>query len=97
MSESKRKSAVHRIRMKAARAIDFPACAVCDVSSFSVESDASMLVNGCRSVISYERELVVLQLCEMQLAVGGRDLVLKSYFSDSISISGVIEKIEILK
>lgn len=91
------KKVMHKIGMGTARAIDFPACAACSVSSFSVESNLYMMVHGCRSVVSYERDRVVLQLCEMKLSVMGQGLVLKSYFSESISISGIIDKIEIIK
>lgn len=91
------KRVMHKIGMNTARAIDFPICASCAVSSFSVEANTSMLVNGCLSVGSYEMDEVVLQLHEMKLYIKGKELILKSYFADSISISGIIEEIKIIK
>ena len=53
----------------------------------------SLLVKGCRRILGYSPELVVLDLKRDKLTVRGKRLVCTSFYNRSVSVEGVITSI----
>ena len=54
------------------------------------------MIDGCKSITAYRQDCIVLQLCDRNLRIRGKELILKSYYGSSISVSGRIESIELI-
>lgn len=86
----------NKIARAAARAIDFPQSAFGCSSSFSCDGDSMMMIEGCKSILNYRQDCILLQLCDRRLKIGGEELILKTYYKSSISVCGRIRSIELI-
>ena len=84
-----------RLSSKAARLMEFPENALGSVSDVSLVGNGSVMINGCRSVTSYEKTRIVLRLCDRSIEITGDGLLLKTYYKKSISVSGRIDAIRL--
>ncbi len=55
-----------------------------------IVSNSSVKVNGCRRIVDYSSEKVVLSMKEYELTVVGRNLTLSSYGENTASVTGEI-------
>ena len=53
----------------------------------------SLLVKGCKRIIGYSPEAVVLEIKKDKLRVKGKRLVCTSFHSGSVSVEGVIDSL----
>ena len=78
------------LRKKLAAIVDFPESALGGCSYIEIESDCSVKINGCREIIDYSGEKVVLSSSEFNILVIGHSLTLMSYGSNTAMIKGEI-------
>ncbi len=72
-------------------ALDFPVGALGSVSTFAGTGNRELMLCGCRGLVSYTGERVVLTMCDGGLTVTGRGLEVKSFTGGRISVTGSIE------
>ena len=53
----------------------------------------NVVVRGCRRIIKYSTERVVLKMCRYSLIVTGKRLACLTYFSGAVSVEGIIDSI----
>ena len=53
----------------------------------------SLLVRGCRRILGYSPEYILLELKKDKIAVNGKRLVCTSFHGGSIGVEGVIESL----
>ena len=51
----------------------------------------NVVVRGCRRIIKYSTERVVLKMCRYSLTVTGKRLACLTYFSGAVSVEGIID------
>jgi len=59
-------------------------------------SNREAVVEGCRSILSYDDLQIKLAAEKMQIAFYGRELSLKNLNSESVIIEGIIERVEFI-
>ncbi len=59
-------------------------------SNIEIISNSFVRINGCRRIIDYCSDKVILAMKEYELTVCGRDLSLSSYGERTATISGLI-------
>ena len=59
-------------------------------SYIEIVSNSTVKVNGCRRIIEYSSETVILSMKEYELTVSGRELTLSSYGESTAAVSGQI-------
>ncbi len=78
------------LRKKLAAMADLPESAFGGCSYIEIESDRSVKINGCKEIIDYSSEKVILSSNEFDILVIGRGLTLMSYGSNTAMIKGEI-------
>ncbi len=61
----------------------------------TLENDRNVWVDGCLAILVYERDKVAIKLSRRNLIVNGSELVLKSYSSHELCISGRISSVNL--
>ena len=86
-----------RARAKRAfsRLFDFPQEMFGGTSNVTLTSDCEALICGCRRVREYERCVIRLALCDVELTVRGEDLSMKTFFGNQILVCGKIRGLEL--
>ena len=64
-------------------------------SHIEIVSNSSVKVNGCRRIVDYSSEKVVLSMKEYELTVVGRNLTLSSYGENTAVASGEILSVKL--
>ena len=64
-------------------------------SHIEIVSNSTVKVNGCRRIIDYSSDKVVLSMREYDLTVVGRNLTLTSYGVNTAAISGEIVTVKL--
>jgi hypothetical protein len=64
-------------------------------SHIEIVSDSLVKVNGCRRIIDYTCDKVVMSMKEYELTVVGRSLILSSYGENTAAISGQIMSVHL--
>ena len=64
-------------------------------SHIEIISDSTVKVNGCRRIVEYSSETVILSMKEYDLTVVGRDLTLSSYGENTAAVSGKILSVKL--
>ena len=72
------------------RLLDLPGEALARTSAITLTSDCEALVAGCRRILVYECDRVVLSLCDCRVTFEGEDLIMRTYFGNQIRICGRI-------
>ncbi len=60
-----------------------------------IVSNSSVKVNGCRRIVDYSSDKVVLSMKEYELTVVGRNLTLSSYGENTASVTGEIISVKL--
>lgn len=58
-------------------------------------SDRSLTVNGCRKIVEYGKESIVLRLRGVTVSVSGEDLRPESLINGEIAVRGKIKRVEL--
>ena len=61
--------------------------------SVSMRGDREIYISGCRRILEYSRERIVLSIKEFCLIVCGENLICSSYFERSVGIEGRIDSL----
>ena len=61
--------------------------------SLNMRGDREIYVSGCRRILEYSRERIVLSIKEFCLIVCGENLICSSYFERSVGIEGRIDSL----
>ena len=64
-------------------------------SHIEIISNSLVKVNGCRRIVDYSSDKVVLSMREYNLSVEGRDLTLSSYGESTATVSGYILSVKL--
>ncbi len=64
-------------------------------SHIEIVSNSSVKVNGCRRIIDYSSDKVILSMKEYELTVVGRNLTLASYGENTAAVSGHILSVKL--
>ena len=63
--------------------------------SLHMRGEREIYVSGCRRILEYSREKIVLSIKGFSLIILGADLVCSSYFDRSVGIDGKIDAISV--
>ena len=64
-------------------------------SHIEIISNSLVKINGCRRIVDYSSERVVLAMREYELSVIGRSLALSSYGECTATVSGEISSVQL--
>ena len=64
-------------------------------SHIEIISDSTVKINGCRRIIEYSSDTVILSMKEYDLTVSGRDLTLSSYGESTAAVTGKILSVKL--
>ena len=81
-----------KLKKRLLRFVDLPEDAL-GGSHIEIVSDSIVKVNGCRRIIDYSSDTVVIMMKEYCLTVNGRELTLSSYGENTATVSGVIKSV----
>lgn len=78
------------IRKKLAKAADLPETAFGNCPYIEIEGNGSVKIDRCLEILSYESDRAELQLAGMKVIITGKELMLRSYGTKAIKLSGEI-------
>ena len=64
-------------------------------SYIEIVSNSTVKVNGCRRIVEYSSDKVILSMKEYDLTVTGRELTLSSYGENTAAVSGAILSVKL--
>ena len=73
---------------------ELPLSEICREPIISILGRREITVDGAVSVVKYEREIIILELCNDIIKIYGKKLEMKSYSGTAITIGGEIEQVE---
>lgn len=82
------------ISQKLSNAFDLPREMAGGVSTLIITGNNEISINECGCIIKYENGELFLQLCDYILKIYGNNIMLKTYFSNSMLVHGDFNKIE---
>lgn len=88
--------AASKAAMKATKALDLPVDLVAGMVHFEFSSNREVVIEGCRGVLEYDENIVCIDTGKMTVRFMGRDLQLRNYVDQSVTIDGFINSVEFL-
>ena len=88
------KKSFNKIMANISNITELPLNEICREFTAGISGRREITVDGVRSIIKYETEEIVLDVCGEYILVFGKGLQLKSFFKMSLCISGELDKIE---
>lgn len=83
-----------KLKKRLLRFVDLPEDAF-GGSHIEIVSDSIVKVNGCRRIIDYSSDKIVMSMKEYELTVTGRGLTLSSYGENTAAVSGQIVSVRL--
>lgn len=80
-----------------ASTLGFPATVSPYVPDIHIEGTQEVSVEGCRGILEYEKDRIVLRLCNKCVMIQGSRLTMRSYFGNHIRIMGDIISVSFLE
>lgn len=77
--------------------LDVPLESVSAVSVVEVKGGCEAVVIGCRGVLEYGRETILLRVREGTVRILGASLEMQSLLQDSVTVRGVIEAVHLTR
>lgn len=75
------------------KAIGLPADMISGCSHFEINGNKEAVIEGCRSILQYDENVVRINMGKMITSFEGRDLQIKCLKPDSLVIEGFITEI----
>lgn len=82
------------ISQKLSDTFDLPREVTGGVSTLIITGNNEISINECGCIIKYEDGELFLQLCDHVLKIYGNNIMLKTYFGNSMLVHGDFNKIE---
>ena len=57
----------------------------------------SMIIRGCRRIIKYSTERIIIKMCRQVIEITGKRLTCLSYLSGAIAVEGIIDSLSFCK
>ncbi len=83
-----------KIKDKFLASLEMPPLAVGDCASIELSGNTAASVEGCRGIVEYSTEKIVLSLGSMSVAFGGTGLEITSFDGENALISGSFSCVE---
>lgn len=82
------------ISQKLSDTFEFPQDVTGGISTLAITGNNEISINECGYIIKYEDGELFLQLCDCVLKIFGDNLMLKTYFGNTMLVQGNICRIE---
>ncbi|MBR6681384.1 MAG: YabP/YqfC family sporulation protein [Clostridia bacterium] len=89
------KKGIYRIISKLSDKTELPLTDFCREFSATLTGRREVVFDGVLSIVKYETELVVLELCSDLAFIFGENIEIKSFVKGNVCLSGRINKIEL--
>ena len=91
--KNRRRNLVEYISLKA----ELPSDALAGEVRKELRGRNTLFLGGCRNIVKYSPELVVLGIKGGEVAILGERLICMSYYEGTVSIEGLIESVRFLE
>ncbi len=86
-----KKNCRHRLAEAMSRFTELPVEAMCNIPLFCLKGREEVEITGCRGILHYEEERVVVKTCGGPFTVTGKRLILSDFHRDVLLVRGVID------
>lgn len=76
-----------------AKAIDVPVTGFIGHAQIELSENREAIIEGCRSILNYDENLIKLDLGEIQVSFSGKNLIVSRMNAENAVIEGEIEQI----
>ena len=82
------------VLQKTIRALELPPDVVASMAHFEMSGNREIVVDGCRGVIEYSKDVIKLNVGKLTVRFVGRELELRNLRKDSAIINGYVTAVE---
>lgn len=91
-----KKDSIRNKTGKFLNSVQSPVMSLLNPVHFEMNGNKEVIIEGCKSILSYDENMVRIRLKNMSASFYGRNLIIKCLTSDSLVIEGFITSIEFI-